>query len=1091
MFILASAGFTRIGLLSLLGDLMGELLDTGPKGQPDQIDLADSVPSRFARLAAVHSFRTAVGSGAWQPTYQELNETANRVANALLKHGGAARGRIALLMRHDAPLIAAMIAVLKAAGVVVVLNPTDPLERLKQLVEDAEAGLILADLGNQDLAADIAARTCTFVRFEDHATEGLAHNPEIRTGPTDTALLVYTSGSAGRHKAVMLTHQQLLHIGFRSCPAMDLVSEDRIALLSSLSGGAGMYLAWGALLSGASVCPFPTMEKGVTGLARWMREGGITVYSSVVSLFRQFVRTLNDGTCFPFMRVMRISGERATSEDFHAYQMHFSEGCTFVHTLGSSEAGTIATLRLSRHDTVNEGYLPAGRAMEGVEILLLDENGRHVGDGETGEIFVRGHYLSAGYWRDASLTAVRFSTVPEGGGLRIFRTGDLGRFNSDRLLEFVGRVDDQVKIRGYRIEVSEVELALHAVPVIERAVVGALDRPNNEPQLVAWVVLRNGRPSSAATLRRALRAVLPGYMIPSAFVFLESFPLTPHGKIDREQLRQNHALNRDLGSSEPPVTATESLLASVWAEVFNLPQIYRHDDFFDLGGDSLIASRIAVKIHAKIGIELNLGLFAHNPTVAGLAGVIDSLRAHDTSAALRIVRCSRHNAPNGLPLSFIQERAWKDSQTAKGAAGYIFTSSYRILGPLDRQMLQECMTYVAARHEPLRTTFSVVDGQPVQIIHPPASVPLPFLDLVGMPGPEQRAIRELEKEAGRTFDLAKGPLLRFLLIRTAENEHWLLRTFHHIILDASSSALFFRELGLLYEAKVRGEVPPLPEFELLQYGDYAVWERKLLRRDGSAYKDSVAWWKATLAGAPSMLTLPFRRTRALTDIDPAEGLLKWGLEPEISLRLAKLTREEGTTYYIVRLAIFAILLCSETGESDVVLGTYVANRNRAELQSMFGLFTNLATLRLRCETSSTFRDWLYAVRKRTLETVAHCQIPYEELRHELVKEGASPPNIQVIFNVDRHHMSFHFADLELIRQETRTGGMPWGLSVTLDEHQEDHNCHIMFDAGLYRPSGVHRLIDRYRRLLGAVSRDPDLSINELIARSVQDHHGRQ
>jgi len=846
---------------------MHEFLGKRPKDCPDQIDREDTLPSRFERLAAVHSFRTAVGSGAWQPTYQELNATANRVAHALLQRGGAAGDRIAVLMRHDAPLIAAVIAVLKAARIVVVLNSIDPPDRLKQLVEDAEVGVILTDSENRKLAADIAGKTGRFVLFEDHVRAGLAHDPAIRIAPPDIALLVYTSGSMGRPKAVLLTHEQLIHIALSFSATMDLVPEDRIALLASLSGGAGMYLAWSALLSGASLRPFPTMEKGVTGLACWMMDGGITVYSSAASLFRQFARTLADGISFPLMRVVRIAGEGANPEDFHAFQRHFPEGCMFVHILSSSEAGIIAYLRLSRHDTVAERHLPVGRVMEGVEVQLLDEHGRHVGHGETGEIFVRSRYLSAGYWRDASLTAERFSTVPGGGGVRIFRSGDLGRFNSEGLLEFVGRADNQINIRGYRIEVSEVERALLGLLGIERAIVGALDGPNNALQLVAYVVLRNAERSSAGTLRRALRAVLPRHMVPSAFVFLEGLPLTPHGKVDRQKL-QDLIPERDQRCSELPITATESLLASIWAGIFDLPQVYRQDDFFDLGGDSLAASEVAASVHAALGIELNLSMFADNPTVAGLAGIADSLRADNAVDAPQIVRCSRDN---GLPLSFVQERVWKESQTAKAAAGYIITRAYRILGPLDRQMLRECMTHMAARHEPLRTTFSAVDGRPVQIIHPPAPVPLPFLDLVGMLDPEQKAMQELEKEAARKFDLAQGPLVRFSLIRISENEHRLLRACHHIIYDAPSWAIYFRELGMLYEAKLRGEVPPLPEFEPLQYGDYAVWERKALRRDGTAYKDSVAWWKTTLTGAPRMLELPFRRPQALTSVEPAAG----------------------------------------------------------------------------------------------------------------------------------------------------------------------------------------------------------------------------
>ena len=647
------------------------------------------------------------------------------------------------------------------------------------------------------------------------------------------------------------------------------------------------------------------------------------------------------------------------------------------------------------------------------------------------------------------------------------------------MLEFIGRVDDQVKIRGYRIEFSEVERALLGLPGVDRVVVDTQGGANSEPMLVAYVVLRTTDPPSAGTLRRMLRARLPGHMVPSAFVFLATIPLTPHGKIDRQKLRQIHASESGQEHGDPPRTETESLLGRLWAKIFDRSEVFREDDFFDLGGDSLAASEVAARVNAVLGVELNLSMFTDYPTLVGLAGLIDNLRAEGTASPPQIVRSPRKN---GLPLTFIQERMWKDCQTAKGSAGYVFTRTYRILGPLDREIFRECMTYLAARHEPLRTTFPVVDGQPVQMVHPPTPIALPFLDFVSMPNPEEQVIQEVGKAAAAIFDLANGPLLRFLLIRIRDNEHRLLRTCHHIICDAWSSSIYFQELGLLYEAKLHQRAPPLPDVELLQFGDYAVWERNALRRDGAIYECSIAWWKDVLAGAPRVLSLPFRRSHTLTGINPKEGVISWGIGPETSSRLAELARKEGTTYYVVRLAIFAMLLWSETKEIDVVLGTIMTNRHRVELQKMFGIFANLVTLRFQCESSSTFREWLYAVRRRTVETESHSQIPYEALRHDLLEQGVTPPDIQVIFNVNRHHVPFHFADLELIAQETQMGGMPWGVTVVLDEHQEEYQCQVMYDAGMYCPSGMHRFISRYRQLLDAVSRDPGLSIRELAAK---------
>ena len=1037
-------------------DFMGEFSNDQPKEKElsDPGEPKDTLPSRFARLAATHPFRTAIGSGIWQPTYLELDETANCVAQALLRHEGAAGDRVALLMRHDAPLIAGMLAILRAAKIVVVLNPADPPIRLRHLVEESDVRVILADSENLEMAGHIAAETCNLICFENASSAQSTHSAALEIAPTDIASLVYTSGTLGRPKAVILTHQQMVQIALRYVVSIEAVPNDRIALFASLSGAAGMYMTWCALLTGATLCPFPATEKGLSGLTQWLTDSAITVYSSATSLFRQFARNLSDETKFPLMRVLRLGSEKTTSWEFEAYKKHFPEGCMFIHALNSSEAGNIANWRPSRHDAVPRGDLPVGTAAEGVEISLLDEYGRPVGSGTIGEIIVRSRYMSAGYWRDPGLTAKRFVMSSAADGTRTFRSGDLGRFNSDGMLEFVGRVDDQVKIRGYRVGVSEVERVLLGLPGVDSVVVDTRRSPNGEPMLVAYVVLRETDPPSGGTLRRMLRARLPSHMVPSTFVFLATIPLTPHGKIDRQTLREIQATEREQEGGYPPRTETESLLGRLWGQALDRSQVFREDDFFDLGGDFLIASEISARVNAALGIELNLSMFTNYPTLVGLAGLIDGLSAEGTASTPQIVRSPRRN---GLPLAFIQERMWKDCQTTKGSAGYVLTRTYRILGPLDREILRECMSFLAARHEPLRTTFPVVEGETVQIVHPPTPTELPFLDLVSIPNPEKEALHAVEKAATATFDLANGPLLRFLLIRIRSGEHWLMHSCHHIIGDAWSSSVYFQELGLLYEAKLYQTSPPLPVVEPLQFGDYAAWERSVLRRSGAIYKRSIAWWKNVLAGAPRVLTLPFKRSHILTGINPKEGVIRWGIGPETSLRLAELARKESTTYYVVRLAVFAMLLWSETNETDVVFGTIMTNRNRVELQKMLGIFSNLVTLRFHCESRSTFREWLYAVRRRTVETESHSQIPYEALRHDLSEQGVTPPDIQVIFNVNRHHVPFHFADLELVARETQMGVMPWGITVVLDEHQEEHHCRVMFDAGMYRPSGMRRI----------------------------------
>jgi amino acid adenylation domain-containing protein len=1039
----------------------------------------DSLPGAFEQAADMHRLRTAIGSGVWQPTYRELNETANRSAHALLHRGGAAGDRVAILMQHDAPMIAAVLGALKAGRTVVVLNPTDPGPRLSELVQDAQPGVIVSDGENRRLATAISGEGCAVEPYESISTSGPVCNPAIRVSPDDVAFLCYTSGSTARPKAVMRTHRQEVRNARVHAGSWELVAHDRVALLASLTGGLGSSISWCALLHGAALHPFATMDRGFVGLADALTDHRITILPSTTSFFRAFAKSLGDGMSFPQIRVVRVGSESATSEDFSAFQAHFPETSQFVLTFGSSETGNIAQLHLRRGDKVAEGRLPIGRPADDMEVELLDEQGARVAPGETGQIVVRGRALCAGYWRSPAATAAQFSEAPDGSDVRVFHSGDLARVNPDGLLEFAGRKDTRVKIRGYRVDLREVEHAVIRLPAVERVFLDAVEDLNDGLQLVAYVVPR--QPSSAGILRRALRAVLPRHMVPTAFVFLDGFPLTAHGKVDRDKLRQVRSLGPARQSPEQPATDTELMLARIWSDVFDLAEVYRHDDFFDLGGDSLAAATVGVQIHSALGITLNLGAFHDHPTLAELAAIVERMRGVKfPDDAPQLARGPRGD---GLPLSFIQERVWNESQSARAAPGYTSIRSYHVVGPLDHGVLRACMTHMAARHETLRSTFPAIDGRPVQIVHPPAPVPLPFLDLAGTAEPERQARLHMEKEAARGFDLANGPLLRFSLIRLREDEHWLLRASHHIVYDAWSSEIYFRQLGHLYEAKRSGSDLPLPETASLQYGDYAVWERKTLRRDGAAYGDAISWWADVLAGAPRVLELPFRRAQPVADADPVDGEITWGIDGKTSLRLAELARAERTTYYVVRLATFVMLLAAETGQTDIVLGTYVTNRNRPELHDMLGFFSNLATLRFTCERSMKFRDWLSVVRTRVVETEAHCQIPYEELRRELLQRGVIPPDIQVIINVARHNVSFHFADIKLTTLELRTGGMPWGLTMMFDEHREDGRCQALFDAGIYQPAGMHRMVDRLRRLLDAVSRHPDSSVDALLAMS--------
>ena len=1051
-----------------------------PSGVRIVHDVEISIPARFKQIAALYPSRPALGGGAWQPTYAELDAATNRLANVLISRGGKSGDRVALLMRHDVPLIAATLAVLKAGRMVVVLNPNDPPERLKQILDDAEPNVIVTDFPNETIAGQIAQKDQTILCFEKQNSAPV-HNPEIKIAPSDPAWLVYTSGSTGRPKGVIQTHRTMIHKVLRLSQGMDLSTEDKIILLGSPSSGQGTTTTCCALLNGATLCPFPIAEKGVTGLKKWMTDHKITVYISSASVFRHFVGTLNDADFFPDVRLIRLGSETATINDFAAYTKFFSDKCILISSLSSSETGSVTQQRFTHYSAIAEGRLPIGSPATGMEVLLWDDNGREVRDGEVGEIIVRSRFLSPGYWRNEALTAERFSE--EGAdGARIFRSGDLGRRTAGGPLFFVGRKDARVKIHGYRVEISEIEGALSQQPEVAMAVVSAHTTPNGDTQLAAHVVPRAGRICTAETLRRALRKTLPGYMIPARFAFPEKFPLTSSGKIDREKLRQMDFAIPTQPSAEEPATETEILLAGIWKKVFGGSSIGRHDDFFDLGGDSLNAAVVAAQVYAALEVEMDLRVFAEHSTLSKLSRAVDNLRREGDGKKSPAFPRAPRDVP--LPLSFAQERSWKNSQTTEGLLGYMMAFSHCIRGELNADVLRASMSYLVRRHEILRTTFDEIAGRLAQIVHPAEPVSLPLLDFSGAADAEDKATQFFREEARRVFDFKKLPLLRFFLVRIRNNEHWLLRVSHHIISDAWSWTVYFRELAQVYEAKLRGEIPPLPEFEPLQYGDFAAWQRSALRPDGPAYQTEVEWWARLFSGKSHPAKLPFKRLWRSRRAKPADGQIWWGLNPEISRRLDGIGREEGATYYMTRLAVFVALLSAKAGGSDIIFGTYVTERNRAELQNMFGYFVNLAMLCLRCDHALTFREWLSAVRKTVGETQAHAEIPHEQLREELRKRGVNLPEIRAIFSV-ASHAPVHFGGLELTWLDRRFESMPWGFCLTFDQHNEEHRCRVTFDARIYNPARVKDWVGQFVRLLDAVAHNPGLPVGKLLAMSKQ------
>jgi amino acid adenylation domain-containing protein len=1033
-------------------------------------DTERPIPHRFAEQVERQPGRPAIAGTGWAPTFLQLAEAAAAIASSLAERDGTGNGRVAILMDHDAPLMAAMLGTVNAGHAVVVLNPTDPPGRLGRIRRQVEPWLAIADRSHLELARRAGFEHV--LEVPDPPSAGSSAPSAPPSEADELAAIMFTSGSTGRPKGVMHSHHSLLHTALRHSTALDLRPEDRVALLASPSGGHGMGTIWMTLLSGATLCPFPVMDRGVAGLPEWLAEHRITVLGLSASLFRRLIPAL-DGVALPHLRLVRLGSEQALRADFDAWREHLGGDREFANVFSLTEAGGLAHSLMNSASDPADGPLPVGRPAPGVEISLIDDGQCSVAPGEVGEIVVRSAHLTPGYWRDDRLTAERFGH-PDAEGRRTIRTGDLGRLNEDGELVIVGRRDNQVQIRGYRVELDEVETALRSLPEVDGAAAQAEPTSRGDRRLVAYVAASPGAHPTPAGLREALRATLSQASIPTAFTFVDELPLTAHGKVDRELLATLSRQQHEPCASAPPESRIERVLGEIWAPALELPRIGRTDDFFDLGGDSLAAAEIGAGIYETFGVEIDLRAFEAHSTIALMAGLVRRLEARDLEGSTEI---SARPRDEPLPCSLAQERIWQLAKTPEGAAAYTMVTMSALRGPIDLDAFLLALEGTCARHEPLRTTFVERDGRPLQVVHPPQPLDVPITDLTGEPDPESRAAELLREHASARFDLERGPLVRFRLLRIGEDDYRLLRATHHIVTDRQSWSIFLTDLVEAYDRLRAGNELPGPR--PLQYADFAAWQRDRMDPAGAPYRTQLDWWRGELARPLPALRLPFARRTPVMDQTPEDGDIWWGLDPSVTRALDLLARTEGTTRYTVRLAVFSALLALETGRDQVVIGTYVDNRTNIETQQMFGYFVNVIPLVLPFDPAAPLRHWLKKVRFVIREARARAEIPHEDVLTEMSREGRPAPEITAIFGMRRPPPELPFGDAEWRPATVALLTMPWGFTFTVDQRRESDRCQVAFDANLHDPLGVREFINGYADLAEAAGARPDDPLGDL------------
>lgn len=578
-------------------------------------EIEASVVRRFERIVAAHGDREAVRMPGGRWTYAALNAAANRIAHRLLADGSDPSLPVVLCLDAGPHLFAAMLGTLKAGRFYVPIDPALPEGRRRAILVEAEPGLVVAEGAAAGGAPWLDGRRVA--RAEELLSGGPGENPPPRVTADDLAYVLFTSGSTGAPKGVVQTHRNLLHNTFKLTSGLGIGPEDRLSLVASPSLGASVSDVFGALLNGAAVCPLSLKGDGVLRLRFFLQDEGITILHCVPGVFRRFAASLDGGEDLSRLRLVKLGGEAVLRSDFELYRERLPRDCVFHVGLGATEVGVIRQWFAGRDASFPGRIAPVGYAVDGTEVLLLDEAGRPA-RGDTGEIAVVARSLPVGYWRRADLTARAFPPAPGRPGMRMFRTGDLGRLLPDGCLLYLGRNDSRVKVRGYRVEIAEVEAALASLPAVREAAVVADEGPGGT-RLVAYVAPAAPAPG-VGSLRRALGALLPDPMIPARFVFVESLPRTDGGKVDRAALPRPGAARPELETPfADPADALEGRVAGLFADLLDLEGVGADDDFFDLGGDSLLVVEALLRLKEEFGREIAVTDFIEASTPAALA----------------------------------------------------------------------------------------------------------------------------------------------------------------------------------------------------------------------------------------------------------------------------------------------------------------------------------------------------------------------------------------------------------------------------------------------------------------------------------------
>ncbi|OWV38290.1 non-ribosomal peptide synthetase [Bacillus spizizenii] len=1015
---------------------------------------SDTVCQWFEKQAEQRPDYEAVIFGNERCTYRQLNERANQLARTLRTKGVQADQFVAIICPQRIELIVGILAVLKAGGAYVPIDPEYPEDRIQYMLKDSEAEIVLTQL---DLHKHLTLDADVVLLDEESSYHEDRSNLEPICGANDLAYMIYTSGSTGNPKGVLIEHRGLAnYIGW----AKEVYVNDEktnFPLYSSVSFDLTVTSIFTPLITGNTIIVYDGEDKSAV-LSTIMQDQRIDIIK-LTPAHLHVLKEMNiaDGTTTT-IRKMIVGGENLSTRLAQSISEQFKGQLDIFNEYGPTEA--VVGCMIYRYDAERDRreFVPIGTPAANTSIYVLDASMNLVPIGVPGEMYISGAGVARGYWNRPGLTAEKFVHNPFAPGTIMYKTGDLAKRLRDGNLIYLGRIDEQVKIRGHRIELGEVEAAMHKVEAVQKAVVIAIEEEDGLQQLCAYYV--SNKPITIAEIREQLSQELPDYMIPSHYVQLEQLPLTSNGKINRKALPAPEVSLEQIAEYVPPGIEVESKLAALWQEVLGIHRVGIKHNFFDLGGNSIRATALAARIHKELDVNLSVKDIFKFPTIEQLANM--ALRMEK----IRYVSIPSAQEMSYYPVSSAQKRMYLLSHAEGGELTYNMTGAMSVEGAIDLDRLTAAFQKLIERHEVLRTSFELYEGEPAQRIHPSVEFTI-----------EQIQAREEEVEDRvldfiKSFDLTKPPLMRVGLIELTPEKHVLLVDMHHIISDGVSMNILMKDLNQFYEGN---EPDPLP----IQYKDYAVWQQTETQRQN--IKKQEAYWLNHFHDEIPVLDMPTDYERPAIRNYEGESF-EFLIPKELKQRLSQMEEATGTTLYMILMAAYMILLSKYSGQEDIVVGTPVAGRSHMDVESVVGMFVNTLVIRNHPAGRKTFEDYLNEVKENMLNAYQNQDYPLEELiQHvHLPKDSSRNPLFDTMFvlqNLDQAELnldSLRFTPYKLHHTVAK-----FDLTLSIQTGQDKHHGLFEYSKKLFKKSRIEALSKDYLHILSAISQQPSIQIEHI------------